>query len=183
MKGITGFLDMRWQMQSSGNIYNSLSGHSFLGGGRTSTIWGSRDASSARPTKKLKRKTTHKCAWNYDGFSKGMERTKAVDLVAVDLVISFETNYAVFLHTLVSDNDSTLQLVLEHSYKNKFSNNQDMWPKSKDCHLLRDTGKLPLHITHLLREFWKLHYTSHNHNNFCSLFLKLSQQLNESCNC
>ena len=143
--------DMGWQKRSTGNSYNSPSGHAFLIGARTRKVvamvvmakkcsfcvsWAKTNIAAPVPN--------HDCTKNHEGSSKSMEPLAAVELLV--MVHKQGTPVA----RLVGDDDSSFRANIRHSYKERMQSETDPftakdWPrneKSKRKH--DDKGKLPL---------------------------------------
>ena len=119
--GIIGSYDMGWNKRSSGNRYDSLTGHAFLIGCKSKSIL-SAQVTSKKCTKCSKSSAKnvtappHKCPLNYDGSSKGMEVEAALDIVTR---IGKEHNGRVFVKAIVSDDDSSMRALLKHKQNSK----------------------------------------------------------------
>ena len=113
----TVMYDMGWNNRSSGNKFDSVSGHGFLVGGNSKKIMNYRSMSKSC-TKCSKAKLTgkeadpHECPRNHSGSSKSME-CEAIWFMVKD---SFY-NHGFFCSVTVSDDDSTMKSNLKHSWK------------------------------------------------------------------
>ena len=127
--GLTAAYDMGWTKRSSGNRYDSLSGHAFLVGCLSRKVLSAQITSkkcslcSSAETKE-EEPGEHECPKNYMGSSKAMEADGALSLVKN---LDLETNSKVFIESFVTDDDSSIRAILRHPSK-------------------RGKGKLPLHI-------------------------------------
>ena len=104
-------LDMGWQKRSSGNKYDSKSGHMFLIGLRLGKPIGYQCVSVACRTcenaKKNNREASHHfCPCNYEGSAKSMEASSARHLIKE---LCEESRGRLFAGTLVGDDDSTMK--------------------------------------------------------------------------
>ena len=84
--GLTVSYDMGWNKRSSGNRYDSMSGHCFYIGCRTKKIISSHVTSRKckicdNAKKRGEAPTYHECPRNYEGSSKGMEAQNALHLL------------------------------------------------------------------------------------------------------
>ena len=84
--GIYGSYDMGWTKRSSGNRYNSMTGHVFLIGCRCKLIIAARIASKKYSTcaandKEEGEAPAHQCPLNHEGSSKSMEADSALVIV------------------------------------------------------------------------------------------------------
>ena len=127
--GLTVAYDMGWTKRSSGNRYDSLSGHAFLVGCHSRKIIAAQITSkqcslcSSAATKEEK-PPEHECPKNYIGSSKAMEADGALSLVKN---LDKETNSKVYVESFVADDDSSIRAILRHPSK-------------------RGRGRLPKHI-------------------------------------
>ena len=109
MPRLTVTYDMGWQQQSSGNKYNSVSGHAFCIGGYTRKILDYRVKSKVcnvcdRAIRYKKPIKHHVCSKNHiTGSSKAMEPDAGVEMM-VDAI----TKYNVIYSTIICDDDSTI---------------------------------------------------------------------------
>ena len=115
--GLTILYDMGWNKRSSGNRYDSISGHGFFVGSKTKKIICSRVASKKCKTCDLaeKRNETpglHQCCKNHEGSSKSMEADSALKLLT-DL--HHNSHGKVHLKFIVSDDDSSMKSLLRHN--------------------------------------------------------------------
>ena len=130
--GLTLSYDMGWSKRSSGNIYNSLSGHSFLVGCHSKIILGAQVLSkqcSVCTSAESKGVTPrdHECPKNFTGSSKAMEAHAALSLVKE---LDEESDSRLYVEAFVTDDDTSIRALLNHDLsKNKTGK-----------------GKLPLHI-------------------------------------
>ena len=150
---ITVCYDMGWQKRSSGNKYDSISGHAFMVGARCRKVLAclvcSKLCAICEGAKRLnKEPAAHKCVKNYEGSSKGMEAHAALELVK-----HAKRHRGFIVGCVVADDDSSMKALLRHSYTELVANNLGYkWPRlcpKKPGTLgvkLRDTGKLPLDI-------------------------------------
>ena len=114
--GITVSYDMGWQKRSTGRIYDSLSGHGFMIGCSTGkvvdvAVRGKKYNKFTIANKKEVEAKAHYCTVNHNGSSGSMEA-----IVALDLTTDVHTNSKgkVFIEALVSDDDSTMRMLLKH---------------------------------------------------------------------
>ena len=81
---------------------------------------------------------------NYSGSSKSME-VQAI----LELTIQMWQEKNCCIGTIVSDDDTTMSLQLQHSYKEKVATGKmtnEQWPKTNNGNKKADNGRLPLHI-------------------------------------
>ena len=114
--GLTVSYDMGWSKRSSGNRYDSLSGHCFFVGSKTRKIVKGLVTSKKCKTCSLaeaknESPRTHECPRNYEGSSKAMEADGALTLLK-DLFRS--TDKKVFLEYICADDDSSMRSLLRH---------------------------------------------------------------------
>ena len=130
--GLTLSFDMGWSKRSSGNRYDSLSGHAFLLGGHSKKIVSAQVTSrqcstcSSAASKGVEPRE-HECPKNYHGSSKAMEADAALSLF---LKLDREYNSKLFIEALVIDDDSSLRAIIDHDVSKKKNGK----------------GKLPAHI-------------------------------------
>ena len=127
--GLTVAYDMGWTKRSSGNRYDSLSGHAFMVGVHSQKIiraqvTGKMCSVCSTAETKGEESGEHECPKNYVGSSKGMEADGALSLV---LKLDDITKSKIFIESFVSDDDSSLRAIMRHHH-----------PKGK--------GMLPPHI-------------------------------------
>ena len=169
---ICGTMDGSWINRKSGKAYSSPFGTHVLIGGRTKKVLGIKEFSKV--CRKCELDTIHEeelCPKNYEGSSKGMESTGAVQNV-----LEIFNNYNAYVHTVVIDDDSATKRLLQQSYKEQ---QQDalkkgliyLWPMVKDKRE-KDSGMLPL--DHPNPAF--LADVNHRMRNMASKFFKLSKK-------
>ena len=115
--GIAVSYDMGWQKRSTGKLYDSLSGHGFIFGVRTGNVIGfqvkSKCCSKCSIANSLNKPAEeHDCTINWEGSSGGMEAAVALDLC---IQLHDETDYNIFVDTIVSDDDSTMRAHIQHA--------------------------------------------------------------------
>ena len=138
---------MGWNKRSSGNKYDSISGHGFVLGGNSKKIINYRCMSKCCRICALSEKekdVPHKCPKNHKGSSKLME-TEAINRMVKDAYYNKWYTYSV----IVSDDDSTMKSNLKDSYKEKVDAglmSMEQWPKTKQNRPKQDNGRLPLDI-------------------------------------
>ena len=115
--GIVVSFDMGWQKRSSGNTYNSNSGHAFMIGAKTRKVIGMTLKSkicsvcNAFRNSRASEIRNHDCVRNYENSSKAMEADSCLELVE----FIFDTyNGSVFLEYIVSDDDTTMKAIVTH---------------------------------------------------------------------
>ena len=139
--------DMGWNKRSSGNKYDSISGHGFVLGGNSKKIINYRCMSKCCRICALSKKgkeVPHECPKNHEGSSKSME-TEAIYRMVKDSYY----NQGYTCSVIVSDDDSTMKSNLKHSYKEKLEAGlmtREEWPKTKQNRPKQDNGRLPLDI-------------------------------------
>ena len=111
--------DMGWNKRSSGNKYDSISGHGFLQGGNSRKILKCRCMSKCCTkctiAEQIKQEAPkHECPRNHSGSSKSME-CEAIWLMVKDSFYNQQFTCAV----IVSDDDSTMKSNLKHSWEEK----------------------------------------------------------------
>ena len=130
--GLTLTYDMGWSKRSSGNTYDSLSGHSFLIGAHSKKIVDSHITSKMCSTcssaeAKGVEPISHDCPRNLEGSSKAMEAYAALSLVKK---LDERSDSKLYVEALVTDDDSSIRSLLSH----------DNSPNGTG------KGQLPLHI-------------------------------------
>ena len=149
--------DMGWNKRSSGNKYDSISGHGFLLGGNTRKVINYRCMSKycrkCFLAERTKKKVDHECPKNHIGSSKSME-CEAIFRMVKDAFF----NHGYTCGVIVSDDDSTMKSNLKHSYREKIEEglmSKDDWPKNKQNRPKPDNGRLPVEIPepHFLADF------------------------------
>ncbi len=146
--GVVIMYDMGWNKRSSGNKYDSISGHGFALGGNTRKILNYRCMSkSCRKcflSKRTKIEVEHECPKNHEGSSKSMECEAIFQIVKESF---YDHGYTCKI--IVSDDDSTMKSNLKHSFAEKVEKGVmkiDEWPRTKRNKLKSDNGRLPLDI-------------------------------------
>ena len=114
--GVYGSYDMGWNKRSSGNRYDSLTGHAFLIGCLCKKIIAARIASKKCSTCAIKREEgeeapPHLCPLNHEGSSKSMEADSALIVVKE---IFRKNNKKIFIKGIVGDDDSSTKAILKH---------------------------------------------------------------------
>ena len=146
---LTVMYDMGWNKRSSGNKYDSISGHGFLVGGNSKKVLNYR-CMSKRCRKCANAKLTkqepppHECPKNHLGSSKSME-TEAIWLMVQESYY----NHGFTCSVIVTDDNSTMKSNLKHSWKEKVEKGimkQSEWPRTKRNVAKKDTGRLPLDV-------------------------------------
>ena len=146
---LTVMYDMGWNKRSSGNKYDSMSGHGFLLGGNTRKIMNYRCMSKACVKCRLaeltkKEPIKHECPKNHCGSSKSME-CEAIWLMVQDAYYNQRFTCSI----IVSDDNSTMKSILKHSWEEKIKAGRmtvDEWPKNNQNRPKKDNGRLPLDI-------------------------------------
>ena len=141
--------DMGWNKRSSGNKYDSMSGHGFVLGGRTKKILQhmvlSKQCSKCSIAAAMKRSAEeHECPKNHTGSSKSMECEAIFRMVKEAY---YKHKYSI--STIISDDDSTMKSNLKHSFEKKIEAGKmkkSEWPKTNGGSKKKDTGRLPLEI-------------------------------------
>jgi hypothetical protein len=142
--------DMGWQ--KSGRSYNSLSGHAFLIDVRTGRVVGMKVFSKqclkccafSRQGLAVDNYPPHNCSKNYEGSSKGMESSAALQMVKE--VFEHDTVRAC-VTKMVIDDDASTRALLSHSLSelaNRVVNYK--WPvdsKGNKIPKAKEVGKLP----------------------------------------
>ena len=113
--GLIASYDIDWQKISTGNLFDSLSGHAFIIGARTGNIIGFRVKSKSCSKCKTanvfdQAPDDHECQINWERASGAMEAAVALE-ICIDL---YDGDYAIFIKKIVSDDDSTLRSHLVH---------------------------------------------------------------------
>ena len=108
--GLVISYDMGWQKCSTGNIYESLSGHAYIIGVITGKIIGfmvnSKSYSKCKTGNRLDIDVEeHDYQINFDGSSGAMEAAVALELC----IALHDGDYEVFLEKIVSDDDITMR--------------------------------------------------------------------------
>jgi hypothetical protein len=119
--------DMGWTKRSSGNRYDSQSGHCHIVGYNTQKVIGTFVyckvcCTCAAAEKYGMDPEDHNCARNYEGASKSME-SDAILRMCIDA-----PNHGYYITVIVSDDDTNMRAHLKH----------------KKSHLASDKGKLPV---------------------------------------
>ena len=141
--------DMGWNKRSSGNKYDSISGHGFLLGGNLRKILNyrcmSKSCTKCAIVERMKQEPIeHECPKNHQGSSKSME-CEAIYLMVKDSFYNQQFTCSV----IVSDDDSTMRSNLKHSWEEKIKKGKmtmDEWPKTERNHPKKDNGRLPIDI-------------------------------------
>ena len=156
--------DMAWQKRSSGNAYDSTSGHAFMVGALNKKIIGmivmAKVCAFCRAWDKKHvdcencetphNTPNHNCSRNHTGSSKSME-PKAGVLLLEEIYMRGK----VPIYTLIGDDDSTLTANMRHSWKARIDANQmdaTEWPRGNPTASnprgakKPDHGCLPLHV-------------------------------------
>ena len=154
---IVAMYDMGWNKRSSGNKYDSISGHGFLLGGNSKKIINykcmSKYCRKCFAAKRTNQKIEHECPKNHEGSSKSMECEGIFRMVKEAY---YKHGYT--CGTIVCDDDSTMTSNLKHSLKEKVEARLitlDEWPRTKSNTLKKCNGRLPLDIPepHFLADF------------------------------
>ena len=120
--GLTCGYDMGWSKRSSGNRYDSTSGHAFLTGCHSKKILAAQVTSkrcsvcSAAKAKDEELPPDHDCPRNFKGSSKAMEAEGALALVTGLFEDHQDSN--VFVEALVMDDDASTRAILSHPTNN-----------------------------------------------------------------
>lgn len=146
---LTVMYDMGWNKRSSGNKYDSISGHGFLLGGNSRKILNYRCMSKCCKkctiAERMKQEPMkHECPKNHQGSSKSME-CEAIYLMVKDSFYNQQFTCSV----IVSDDDSTMKSNLKHSWEQKIKEGKmtmDEWPRTARNQRKKDNGRLPLDI-------------------------------------
>ena len=177
--GIPCMLDHAWQKQKIGtNGRNSLSGHNLCCGGNTKKVLNSIVYSKLCKTCTLYRKNNqpvpeHRCSQNFDPAlsSKSMEAKAAIQhKIVIDTAPT-----GAWMHTVLTDDDSTTRANLLHSYKALADRDYPGWNARNGCgkggtdwpyenkvnsktgklygHYYTDYGKIPLYLP-AVQHFW-----------------------------
>jgi hypothetical protein len=160
--GIAVGMDGAWQKRTVGvGQYNSRTGHNMAVGMRTGKILNvvvySKHCRMCEIYEKKKVEVPeHRCSRNYDtkGSAKAMEPLAAVQHC---VEIAGRDGNLAYVHTLVTDDDSSTRANCRHSYKeqmikkygtfNKRQRDEFGWPRKKDGKsFVDDLGKLPMDI-------------------------------------
>ena len=166
---LTISFDMGWQ--KSGRAMNSQSGHAFVIDVNTSKVLAMQVYSKqcitcsnfTRRGYQEDNMPKHKCSKNYDGSSKGMEATAALEMVK--RVFEHE-HVKAFVAEMVIDDDASTRALLRHSLEELLVKVTDFnWPRDvKGRKLPKNVGKLPwdhpvikflADLTHRIRTFGK----------------------------
>jgi len=116
--GLVASFDTGWQKRSSGNTYDSLSGHAAFYGQRTGLMIAlkimSKKCTTCDRAAKFESEVVpeHNCPKNHEGSSKSME-----PLAAVELLKSIYDHGNCYISTIVSDDDSTTAANCKHSHQ------------------------------------------------------------------
>ena len=168
--GIPIASDGAWQKRSLGrHSMNSSTGHNYAVGGRSKKIlnmvvYSQRCMQCYLADKNGKEPPPHRCGKNYEEAlsAKAMEG-KATVQHCIDIHSSSAAQ--AYVHTLVTDDDSTVRANTKHSYKAvairdyglNFKKKDTDWPWRYDSKVevqhLEDRGKLPLQVTPV-KEWW-----------------------------
>jgi hypothetical protein len=148
--GLVASFDTGWQKRSSGNTYDSLSGHAAFYGQRTGLMIAlkimSKKCTTCDRAAKFESEVVpeHNCPKNHEGSSKSME-----PLAAVELLKSIYDHGNCYISTIVSDDDSTTAANCKHSHQARIDAG-DMtvaeWPRTASGAKKKDAGLLPLDI-------------------------------------
>jgi hypothetical protein len=150
---ITVSFDTGWQTKGTGKSYNSLSGHSFMFGAYTRKVLSCLVKSKMCKICNLAENNklpapVHVCVKNYEGSSKGMEET-----MALELKIQAKRQRGFIVGFIIVDDDSLMRATLKHPYKHLSATMQGfVWPHAtpKEDGKLgakpQDMGKLPLDV-------------------------------------
>ena len=116
---LTVSFDMGWQKRSSGNRYDSLSGHAFMIGARTKNIIQCNVSSKLCMTcyhaeRLNKTPRTHHCPKNYYASSKAIEADTALTLCKT---LYDSTQGSITIGFIVADDDSSMKAKLQHKTK------------------------------------------------------------------
>jgi hypothetical protein len=143
---------MGWQRR--GMAFNSLSGHAFLIDVHTGKVISKRTYSKhCRKCSSygIKNGATaedcppHNCPRNYDGSSKGMEATAALEMVKD---VFGDVALKAYVAEMVIDDDASTRALLSHSLRELALNVTDFeWPVDENGKKLpksKDIGQLPL---------------------------------------
>ena len=114
--GIAISFDMGWQKRSTGKLYDSLSGHAYAIGCRTSEIIGlsvkCKKCAVCRTANRFSTATAeHNCTINWNGASGAMEAGVALEMVTN---MYNDSDNRLYIEFLVSDNDSSMRSHLRH---------------------------------------------------------------------
>jgi len=117
--GLTVCYDMGWNKRSSGNRYDSISGHGIVFGAMSKKVIAYRAVSKAcsycdifkKKNSEIAVVDTHDCVRNHWGSSKSME-CEAILHITKD---AWE-NRRYHLHCICSDDDTTMKKILRHNY-------------------------------------------------------------------
>ena len=118
--GLTVCYDMGWNKRSSGNRYDSISGHGIAFGAQSKKILAYRSVSKVCSFCSIYKKKhgenstveRHDCVKNHWGSSKSME-CEAILHITRDSFINRNFHIAV----VVSDDDTTMKKILRHDYE------------------------------------------------------------------
>ena len=141
---LTVCYDMGWNKRSSGNRYDSVSGHSIIIGAHSKKVLNFRPVSKCCMFCKVWKKKNgekivpnHPCTKNYLGSSKSME-SEAILWMAKDC-----WNHKRFhIKTVVADDDSTMKKILRHNYDKLVADG-----KMKRSEVTKTSGWLLSHVT------------------------------------
>jgi len=117
--GLTTCYDMGWNKRSSGNRYDSISGHGILFGARAKKVIGYRAVPKVCSFCNIMKKRNgenaviqkHECVKNHLGSSKSMESEAILHMVR-----DAWFNKGFFVEVICSDDDTTMKKVLCHNY-------------------------------------------------------------------
>ena len=114
--GITVSFDMGWNKRSSGNRYDSLSGHVLMIGCSSKNIVGAIVSSKMCPVSSSteehgEKPSDHVYPKNYDGSAKTMEVDVALHLYKE---LYQNSNKKLYLKAIVADDDSSMRSLLKH---------------------------------------------------------------------
>ena len=114
---LTVTYDMGWQKRSSGRRYDSSSGHAFIIGARSKgtivmVLYSKACRNCDTAEKRREEAEEHECSKNFEGSSKSMEASAILKMVED----SFYNRFFI-IDVIVSNDDSTMQAVLNHPSK------------------------------------------------------------------
>jgi hypothetical protein len=147
--GLAVSFDAGWQKRSSGNTYDSLSGHAAFYGQQTRLVIAlaimSKRCTTCDKAHELERKVPeHNCPKNHEGSSKSMEPLAAVKL----LKFIFYNSHS-YVRLMVMDDDSSTVANCRHSYAEKIKAGimtAEEWPRTDSGSKKKDAGLLPLEV-------------------------------------
>ena len=164
--GLTATMDGAWQKRSSGNNYNSRTGHNFAIGGFSGLIIAvavfSKHCRMCEVAKKRnKQPKAHRCSKNFP-----MESAKSME--GIGTVEHCKSTFSrqgpktrAYIRQIVTDDDSTTRANLRHSIKAVLDDNygdggwqkKDHWPRVDnvpDKPYVKDNGLMPLWVPQVL---------------------------------